>query len=451
MKILRYLFLTVSLTLAATQISAQEETVTGEVNVDDLGNVTDEFQESFFEALKQKGIENYDRAIIALDRCIELQPNEAILYFEKGKNLALSGDSEGAAINYRKALEIKPNQQDILESLYEVYYAQQDFDKAIEVVKQLSQFDYQYQEDLARIYVRTKEFEKALSILDDMDKKLGKDSYRDQIRQQAFALSDGDLKEKTIQQQINADPDSEQNYLNLIYVYSEEGETQKAYETAQKLLKINPKAEIVHLALYKFYLEKGNIDEAVNSMEIVFKSKTIDAKAKHTILNDFLIYVDKNSEYQPELENAILLFSQEENIDVNEELGDYYLKQSDKTKALEYFEEAYKNNTQDNKVLQNLMVLRLDNRKFKETETLGLEAIELYPAQPLFYLILGVSQINLEEYNKAIDNLEAGVDYIIDDVKMESDFYSQLAIAYEKSGDATKAAVYRKKASALTQ
>ncbi len=31
---------------------------------DDLGNVEDEFQEYFFEALKQKGIENYDRAEI---------------------------------------------------------------------------------------------------------------------------------------------------------------------------------------------------------------------------------------------------------------------------------------------------------------------------------------------------------------------------------------------------
>ena len=29
---------------------------------DDLGNVEDKFQESFFEALKQAGIENYDRA-----------------------------------------------------------------------------------------------------------------------------------------------------------------------------------------------------------------------------------------------------------------------------------------------------------------------------------------------------------------------------------------------------
>ena len=35
---------------------------------DDLGNVSDAFQENFFEALKQKGIENYELALIALEK-----------------------------------------------------------------------------------------------------------------------------------------------------------------------------------------------------------------------------------------------------------------------------------------------------------------------------------------------------------------------------------------------
>ena len=35
---------------------------------DDLGNVSDDFQVHFFEALKQKGIENYELALNALDK-----------------------------------------------------------------------------------------------------------------------------------------------------------------------------------------------------------------------------------------------------------------------------------------------------------------------------------------------------------------------------------------------
>ena len=39
---------------------------------DDLGDVEDKFQEFFYEALKQKGIENYGRSAEALLKCIAL-------------------------------------------------------------------------------------------------------------------------------------------------------------------------------------------------------------------------------------------------------------------------------------------------------------------------------------------------------------------------------------------
>ena len=47
-----------------------------------LEEYTDEFQEKFFEALKQKGIENYDRAVNLLLECKRLDPNNSVLDHE---------------------------------------------------------------------------------------------------------------------------------------------------------------------------------------------------------------------------------------------------------------------------------------------------------------------------------------------------------------------------------
>ena len=44
---------------------------------DDLGDLEDQFQELFFEALKQKGIENYDRSVEALIKCIAIEKKTA--------------------------------------------------------------------------------------------------------------------------------------------------------------------------------------------------------------------------------------------------------------------------------------------------------------------------------------------------------------------------------------
>ncbi|MEM1258671.1 MAG: hypothetical protein AAGH81_09085 [Bacteroidota bacterium] len=50
-----------------------------------LEEYTDEFQEKFFEALKQKGIQNYDRAINLLLECKQLQPGNTALDHELAK------------------------------------------------------------------------------------------------------------------------------------------------------------------------------------------------------------------------------------------------------------------------------------------------------------------------------------------------------------------------------
>ena len=53
---------------------------------DDLGNYEDAYQEHFFEALKQKGIENYQRSADALLKCIKIDDSDPTLFFELGKN-----------------------------------------------------------------------------------------------------------------------------------------------------------------------------------------------------------------------------------------------------------------------------------------------------------------------------------------------------------------------------
>ena len=52
---------------------AQEEQESAEVYLEEY---TDEFQENFFEALKQKGIQNYDRAVDLFLKCKQLEPNQ---------------------------------------------------------------------------------------------------------------------------------------------------------------------------------------------------------------------------------------------------------------------------------------------------------------------------------------------------------------------------------------
>lgn len=78
-------------------------------------------------------------------------------------------------------------------------------------------------------------------------------------------------------------------------------------------------------------------------------------------------------------------------------------------------------------------------------------ALEVFPAQPIFYLINGVAQNQLKQAKQAIKTLESGLDYLIDDPKMEADFYTQLSMAYKQDNNIAKSEAFAKKAAALMQ
>ena len=94
---------------------------------DDIALDTDEFQVYFYESLKQKGIENYDKAITALNRCEKLEPSNPVVFFELGKNYLLRKDYINAYTNFEKATQLDPANRWYWAGLYDVSYARQDY------------------------------------------------------------------------------------------------------------------------------------------------------------------------------------------------------------------------------------------------------------------------------------------------------------------------------------
>ena len=240
-------------------MSAQELIPTKELpfNDDDLGDFSDEFQESFFEALKQKAITNHDKAIEEIKKCIEINPNPAILYIELGKNFFKLKKYDQATENLKIASAEKPNDRYLLELLYDTYFAQRKYKEALEVIEKLVKFQSTFKEQLANLYFLEKRYDEALNVIDELIDELGSDSYRKRLRRKiTIKLNKPGNQIQKLVQKIKDSPDNEQNYINLIFLYSKNNQEEKALETAEQLLKQKPNSELAHVALYKFYLDK---------------------------------------------------------------------------------------------------------------------------------------------------------------------------------------------------
>ena len=417
---------------------------------DDLGNIEDKYQEYFFEALKQKGIENYDRSIKAFLKCVELDDSQSVVYFELGKNYIQLKNFGAAEDVLKKAISKDPDNEWYLNELYGVYEQTNDFDNTLKTIKLLVRFHPDYQENLANLYSKNNKFRQALKILDDMDKEYGYAKSRDYLRNQIYDAN-GDDKDRieNLEERITNNPKDEQNYLKLIYRYSEQNDRKNAFNTAQKLLENLPSSHLVHLALYKFYLEDNETERAINSMGIVLKSDTVNPEAKAKVLNDFVKFAQDNPQYEARLLEITADVTDDETGKSSAEMAQYYLQKGDKQKALSHFKIALQRDADDFDTIKKVLLLQIDLDMFSDAVVLSNQALEMFPSQPILYLANGVANNNLQQYKEAIESLEIGIDYVIDNVIMEIDFYKQLSAAYKYLNNIQKSQSFAKKAEAL--
>ena len=98
-----------------------------------------EFQTQFFKALSERGIENYEKATEVLESLKKSHPDKAVIYFQLGLNYFDLEQYNLALEHLKQADQLKPDDFDIREALFKVYEQQKNYNKAIQLARELAQ------------------------------------------------------------------------------------------------------------------------------------------------------------------------------------------------------------------------------------------------------------------------------------------------------------------------
>ena len=415
-------------------------------NPEDIALEENKTEDYFFEALAQRGIENYDKAIVAIQKCLEKEPKNPAFLYELGKNQLDAKDYVAAEITFKSAVEIDNKQRWYWNGLYDVYYETKNFDKAIGVVQKLIEFDPNMREDLVSLYMNTDQKEKALNLLKEMEASshLTKtmEFYKLKLESSKEFASP---KKETLEKGIKEHPKYEQNYIDLISLYLSFNQEEKAFEVARVLEKEIPNSDWAHVSLVKFYLASNDGINASKSMFKVLMNSKIDLKIKHRVFNEFLIFAVKNPTFFTDVDAAIPYFDNDPEIAVAKEVAKFFWKKSDLDKAIYYFEIAIKKSPDDIESLNYFLEVLQQKQDYQRLVVKATECIELFPTQPNYYYYAGLGYNQLKNYKKAKENLEDGLDFVIEDLKLEADFYEQLVISCEFLNDLKAKQLYASK------
>lgn len=419
---------------------------------EDLGNASDEFQEAFFEALKEKANGNHEKAIDFLKKCQEINESQSVVYFELGKNFKALKDYDFAEEYLKAALKIEKTNEWYLDELYDVYLKMKSTEQAIKVLKELLPFHNDYKEDLVDLYIDVKKYSNALNLLNELDESSNYSIQREKTRFKVYNLSnDLRAKESYLIKQIQKYPKKESYYLKLIVFYSEQNDLEKALKISENLLQVLPNSDRVHLSLYKFNLQQTKIDAAVESLMIVCNSPVIPAKSKIKTLNDFKNFVKANPSYESLLADVLDQLENTRPEQSNKAKAEALLKFKKYKLALSYFEKAIQSEPNNFYLYKQVALLSLQEKIYERALEYSSQGMKLFPVQPLFYLINGTSNNLINNPNKAIDSLELGIDFVINDNQLKYDFYLQLSESYKLLGKTKQYNEYFNKAEVLRQ
>lgn len=144
-----------------------------------LEEYSDEFQETFFEALKQKGIERYDRAVNLLLKCRKLDPNNMAVIHELSK--AYTANKKYSLAEEHAVITVNSDPENIwyLQSLMLAIKKQ---GKNVTTVKDLVPYsNSKLKENLVKILYLDRNYPMALRLLKDFPESNFKTKYTTNI------------------------------------------------------------------------------------------------------------------------------------------------------------------------------------------------------------------------------------------------------------------------------
>lgn len=145
----------------------QEDVVSSEEMFVEQQNIN--FQTFFFEALQQKAIGNYDKAVFALEACNNIEKDNVAVLFELSKNYAMLIKYTEAEYYILKGLEKEPLNLHMLRHLKEIKTKRNDYLGAIKVQNTINSLKPEEEADLVILYIKSGEIDNAIKLLKKLD------------------------------------------------------------------------------------------------------------------------------------------------------------------------------------------------------------------------------------------------------------------------------------------
>lgn len=403
-----------------------------ELKIDDL----------FLQGCTEAELGNYTKALSLLDDVIKLDPKYSAAYYKKANVFLVTMQLDNSIENYKKAVELSPNNIWYNHKLAKLYSALSRWKESAELFEKIIELDpnnvERYQE-LVEIYYAGKNEKAMLKTLDAMEKKWG---VNEDVSMFKFKYHNERENHKAAEKEIEKLIDNFPNDIKYLAIMAEMKMSKKEYSKAikyyDKIAEIAPDDPHINVSLTNYYLIQKDEENTYKYLQKAFANKDLDYNTKIQIL--FTIYgatVDNDDMVFGKFFELLKVLSEQypDQGVLWELMATGYMKTENFGDAVISLKKAISLGSKDYEVYQNLLfaqsTLNLPDSMIVDSK----KAIELFPEQPLPYLFLGVNYMYKEDHESANKTLLRGERLVVNNKALLEDFYSNIAETYYRLED----------------
>lgn len=389
-----------------TSVDMKCDTMT--ISADSLLKETPLFDRLYLDAVCRQ-IAGDSTASALLERCHEMRPDAAEVYYSLAHSYLKQGNDSLARVNMRRAAELQPDNDNYLENVAETYIDQREYDRAIEAYEQL----YAHHRDrsdvlelLVRLYNAKKDYHKMLSTIDRMEQ---------------------------------ADGPSEEISLMRMGIYEQQGDKKNAYRILHALTNDHPNEPSYKVMLGNWLMQHDRKSEAYNW----FKSALEDDKQNEFALNSLYDYYrSMGDDTKARQLRDNILFSPQTDIKTKLSMLQQAIRENeqeqggDSTAVLALFDKIMLT-TPRNAELSNLKAMYMRVKKMPQDSINAAYAhtLSFEPDNLSARLTLTQNKWEEKKWNEVVDLCDKGIQYTPEELT----YYYFMALAYIQQDEDQKA------------
>ena len=399
------------------------------------------FDEMFFEGIKLKSLEKYDKALQQFMGCLRMDGgNDAVMY-EIAQLYYITGNMAQAENFAKAATSVNKENKWYFFLLAYIYEKTQDFQAQKGVYEQLLILDPNNPDlylDLAFCQIQLSDYSGALKTYNKLEKMIGiSEEISTQKKLLYIRMGDVEKAAKEIQNLIEAYPDEVRYYIYLAELYELNGYDKNAEEVYAQIRAMNSNSSEVHMAMGDYYTRKKELSTALGEYAVGFADSDINIDRKIQVLLEYYNLTQRDRSLLSKVMELgeINCLAHAEDPKSWAVMGDFYAREGKKEEARSMYKQSIAMGGNKLLIWNQVLYLNLELKDYKQLIEDSKDAIEIFPNEPFMYLMNGFGHYELKQYDQAIDIMVEGSDYVIDNKALKAQFFSTIGECYYRIGD----------------